>query len=594
MSIIKLLPDSVANQIAAGEVVQRPSSVVKELLENSIDSGAKTIKLIIKEAGKTLIQVIDDGVGMNEDDLKKCFFRHTTSKIRSSKDLFSLETMGFRGEALSSIASVSHMSIVSNQDSSDSLGFEIKLDGGEEKSLSEVVSSKGTSISVKNLFFNIPARRNFLKSDNVELKHIIDEFHRVALINHDVNFIFTNNNNEIFNLSKSIFKERIIRVFGKSSKQKLIPINEETEIAKISGFVFKPEFSRKTRSTQFFFVNNRFIRNSHLNHAVKTAYEGLIQDNLYPSYFLRINVPLNSIDVNIHPNKTEIKFDNDQSIYAILKSSIKHSLGQFNIAPTIDFDNNINLNTPYSYKNKVASIPKVDYNQAFNPFENLTNPVVVKTKDFDLKNLNDSNHQDQFNNELELLKTNNFPSFQIKSKYIITKTSSGIVIIDQKRAHQRILYENFLKELSNKVNPIQTLLFPITLDFNLEEIRMLKLIEAPLIHLGFKFNSFGDEGIEISGIHPFLDQSHILELFQEFLKNKDYGQDNATHTLNDLIAKLLSKYSSISSNETINIKLQESLVNDLFACKDPNVSPFGKLIFKLISLEEMEPFVIHA
>ena len=587
MSIIKLLPDSVANQIAAGEVVQRPSSVVKELLENSIDSGAKTIKLIIKDAGKTLIQVIDDGVGMNEEDLRKCFFRHTTSKIRNSIDLFSLKTMGFRGEALSSIASVSHMSIVSNQDSSNSLGFEIKLNGGEEKSLIEVVSSKGTSISVKNLFFNIPARRNFLKSDNVELKHIIDEFHRVALINHDVNFIFTNNNNEIFNLSKSIFKERIIRIFGKSSKQKLIPINEETEIAKISGFVFKPEFSRKTRSTQFFFVNNRYIRNSHLNHAVKTAYEGLIQDNLYPSYFLRIKVPLNSIDVNIHPNKTEIKFDNDQSIYAILKSSIKHSLGQFNITPTIDFDNNINLNTPYSYKNKEVSIPKVDYNQAFNPFENLTKPVLVKTKDFDLKNLDESNNQDQINNELELLKTNSFPAFQLKSKYIITKTSSGIIIIDQKRAHQRILYENFLKELSNKVNPIQTLLFPIKLDFNSEEIRMLKLIEAPLIHLGFKFNSFGEEVIEISGIHPFLNQSHILELFQEFLRNKDYGQDNATHTLNDLIAKLLSKYSSISSNETINVKLQESLVNDLFACKDPNVSPFGKLIFKLISLEEI-------
>lgn len=587
MSIIKLLPDSVANQIAAGEVVQRPSSVVKELLENSIDSGAKTIKLIIKDAGKTLIQVVDDGVGMNEEDLRKCFFRHTTSKIRNSIDLFSLKTMGFRGEALSSIASVSHMSIVSNQDSSNSLGFEIKLNGGEEKSLIEVVSSKGTSISVKNLFFNIPARRNFLKSDNVELKHIIDEFHRVALINHDVNFIFTNNNNEIFNLSKSIFKERIIRIFGKSSKQKLIPINEETEIAKISGFVFKPEFSRKTRSTQFFFVNNRYIRNSHLNHAVKTAYEGLIQDNLYPSYFLRIKVPLNSIDVNIHPNKTEIKFDNDQSIYAILKSSIKHSLGQFNITPTIDFDNNINLNTPYSYKNKEVSIPKVDYNQAFNPFENLTKPVLVKTKDFDLKNLDESNNQDQINNELELLKTNSFPAFQLKSKYIITKTSSGIIIIDQKRAHQRILYENFLKELSNKVNPIQTLLFPIKLDFNSEEIRMLKLIEAPLIHLGFKFNSFGEEVIEISGIHPFLNQSHILELFQEFLRNKDYGQDNATHTLNDLIAKLLSKYSSISSNETINVKLQESLVNDLFACKDPNVSPFGKLIFKLISLEEI-------
>ena len=313
----------------------------------------------------------------------------------------------------------------------------------------------------------------------------------------------------------------------------------------------------------------------------------MIQDNLYPSYFLRIKVPLNSIDVNIHPNKTEIKFDNDQSIYAILKSSIKHSLGQFNITPTIDFDNNINLNTPYSYKNKEVSIPKVDYNQAFNPFENLTKPVLLKTRDFDLKNLDESNNQDQINNELELLKTNSFPAFQLKSKYIITKTSSGIIIIDQKRAHQRILYENFLKELSNKVNPIQTLLFPIKLDFNSEEIRMLKLIEAPLIHLGFKFNSFGEEVIEISGIHPFLNQSHIFELFQEFLRNKDYGQDNATHTLNDLIAKLLSKYSSISSNETVNVKLQESLVNDLFACKDPNVSPFGKLIFKLISLEEI-------
>jgi DNA mismatch repair protein MutL len=421
MSIIKLLPDSVANQIAAGEVVQRPSSVVKELLENSIDSGAKTIKLIIKDAGKTLIQVIDDGLGMNKDDLKKCFFRHTTSKIRNSKDLYSLETMGFRGEALSSIASVSHMSIISNQDANDSLGYEIKLDGGEEKSFDEIGSAKGTTISVKNLFFNIPARRNFLKSDNVELKHIIDEFHRVALINHNINFIFLNNNNELFNLSESIFKERIIRIFGKSTKQKLIPINEETDIAKISGFVFKPEYSRKTRSTQFFFVNNRFIKNSHLNHAVKTAYEGLIQDNLFPSYFLKINVPLNSIDVNIHPNKTEIKFDNDQSIYAILKSSIKHSLGQFNIAPTIDFNNNINLNTPYSFKDREASIPKVDYNKAFNPFENLTKPVDLKTKDFDFSNFDDSVVQDHFNNELEILKTNSFPSFQLKSKYIITK-----------------------------------------------------------------------------------------------------------------------------------------------------------------------------
>ena len=587
MSVIKLLPDSVANQIAAGEVVQRPSSVVKELLENSVDSGAKTIRLIIKDAGKTLIHVLDNGIGMNKDDLKKCFFRHTTSKIRNSKDLYSLKTMGFRGEALSSIASVSHMSIISNQENTKSLGYEIKLEGGEEKLFNEVISSKGTSISVKNLFFNIPARRNFLKSDNVELKHIIDEFHRISLINHEINFIFINNDNELFNLSKSIFKERIIRIFGNSSKQKLIPSNEETDLAKIKGFVFKPEYSRKTRSAQFFFVNNRFIKNSHLNHAVKTAFEGLIQDKLYPSYFLKINVPLNSIDVNIHPNKTEIKFDNDQSIYAILKSSIKHSLGQFNIAPTIDFDNNINLNTPYSYRNKEASIPKVDYNEAFNPFNNLTKPVDLKTKDFEISNVDDLVRTDQFKNELEILKTNIFPSFQLNSKYIITKTSTGILIINQKRAHQRILYENFLKELSNKINPIQTLLFPIKLDFNVEEIRMLKLLEAPLVHLGFKFNTFGPDNIEISGTHPFLNQNNVNGLFQDFLRNKDYNRDNTVHTLNDLIAKLLSKYSSISSNENINVKLQESLVNDLFACKDPNVSPFGKLIFKLISLEEI-------
>ena len=356
-SLIKLLPENVANQIAAGEVVQRPSSVVKELLENSVDCGSKNIKLIIKHAGKTLIQVIDDGLGMNSDDLSLCYVRHATSKIRKPKDLFDLKTMGFRGEALSSIASVSHLSITSNQISDKNLGNEIKLEGGKIISKDEVLCKKGTSISVKNLFFNIPARRNFLKSDNVELRHIIDEFHRVALINHNTNFIFINNENEIFNLKKSIFKERIVRIFGKSTKEKLVPINELTQIANIEGFIIKPEYSRKTKTSQFFFVNNRFVRNSHLHHAVRSAYEGMIVENHQPSYYLQFSVPKDSIDVNIHPNKTEIKFDNDQSIYAILKSAIKHSLGQFNICPSIDFDNSVNLNTPYNYKNKKQLFP---------------------------------------------------------------------------------------------------------------------------------------------------------------------------------------------------------------------------------------------
>ncbi|MEO2144192.1 MAG: DNA mismatch repair endonuclease MutL [Flavobacteriaceae bacterium] len=586
MSIIKLLPENVANQIAAGEVVQRPSSVVKELLENSVDCGSKTIKLIIKDAGKTLIQLIDDGLGMSVEDLDMCFLRHATSKIRNSKDLFDLKTMGFRGEALSSIAAVSHLTINSNKILDEDLGNEIKLEAGKITSKNEILCKKGTSISVRNLFFNIPARRNFLKSDNVELRHIIDEFHRVALINYNINFIFINNANEIFNLKKSIFKERIIRIFGKSTEQKLVPIREKTDIASIEGFVYKPEYTKKTRSTQFFFVNNRFVKNSHLHHAVKTAYDGLIFDNHYPSYFLNFKVPTDSIDVNIHPNKTEIKFDNDQSIYAILKSSIKHSLGQFNIAPTIDFESSVNLNTPYSYINKEASIPRVDYNKAFNPFDNSELTPIFSSKKTSFEGLEKS-----FKNiDSKIFEDNSsitFPVFQLNSNYIITKTSAGIVIIDQKRAHQRILYEKFLKELSFSNNSSQALIFPIKLDFNNEENRILESVKNPLIHLGFKFNKFDQEGIEISGIHPFFSENQIDSFFQELINSEISNFQKTSHTINDFLAKILSKSSSLKSGVQLENKIQVSLVNDLFACKDPNISPFNKLIFKVISTEEI-------
>ena len=586
MSIIKLLPENVANQIAAGEVVQRPSSVVKELLENSVDCGSKTIKLIIKDAGKTLIQLIDDGLGMSVEDLDMCFLRHATSKIRNSKDLFDLKTMGFRGEALSSIAAVSHLTINSNKILDEDLGNEIKLEAGEITSKNEILCKKGTSISVRNLFFNIPARRNFLKSDNVELRHVIDEFHRIALINHEIDFIFVNNGNELFNLKKSIFKERIIRIFGKSTEQKLVPIREKTDIASIEGFVYKPEYTKKTRSTQFFFVNNRFVKNSHLHHAVKTAYDGLIFDNHYPSYFLNFKVPTDSIDVNIHPNKTEIKFDNDQSIYAILKSSIKHSLGQFNIAPTIDFESSVNLNTPYSYLNKEASIPRVDYNKAFNPFDNSELTPIFSSKKTSFEGLEKS-----FKNiDSKIFEDNSFitfPVFQLNSNYIITKTSAGIVIIDQKRAHQRILYEKFLKELSFSNNSSQALIFPIKLDFNNEENRILESVKNPLIHLGFKFNKFDQEGIEISGIHPFFSENQIDSFFQELINSEISNFQKTSHTINDFLAKILSKSSSLKSGVQLEKKIQVSLVHDLFACKDPNISPFNKLIFKVISTEEI-------
>ena len=584
-SLIKLLPENVANQIAAGEVVQRPSSVVKELLENSVDCGSKNIKLIIKHAGKTLIQVIDDGLGMNSDDLSLCYVRHATSKIRKPKDLFDLKTMGFRGEALSSIASVSHLSITSNQISDKNLGNEIKLEGGKIISKDEVLCKKGTSISVKNLFFNIPARRNFLKSDNVELRHIIDEFHRVALINHNTNFIFINNENEIFNLKKSIFKERIVRIFGKSTKEKLVPINELTQIANIEGFIIKPEYSRKTKTSQFFFVNNRFVRNSHLHHAVRSAYEGMIVENHQPSYYLQFSVPKDSIDVNIHPNKTEIKFDNDQSIYAILKSAIKHSLGQFNISPSIDFDNSVNLNTPYNYKNKKVTIPNIDFNKSYNPFD----ISIDSTQNIDLNPETSIEKESLFQNIFaENVSQTSFSAFQFDNSYIITKISSGMVIIDQKRAHQRILYEKFLSELSFDNNVSQALIFPVKLDLNTTEIRFLMEAKTSLIHLGFNFSKFTKNQVEVSSIHPVFSENQIHDIFQTLINNQMSDYKNNSDSLNDYISKVLAKCSAIKNGDNLGIAQQESLVNDLFACKEANISPFNKLIFKVISLESIK------
>ena len=584
-SLIKLLPENVANQIAAGEVVQRPSSVVKELLENSVDCGSKNIKLIIKHAGKTLIQVIDDGLGMNKDDLSLCYVRHATSKIRKPKDLFDLKTMGFRGEALSSIASVSHLSITSNQISDKNLGNEIKLEGGKIISKGEVLCKKGTSISVKNLFFNIPARRNFLKSDNVELRHIIDEFHRIALINYNTNFIFINNENEIFNLKKSIFKERIVRIFGKSTKEKLVPINELTEIANIEGFIIKPEYSRKTKTSQFFFVNNRFVKNSHLHHAVRSAYEGMIVENHQPSYYLQFSVPKDSIDVNIHPNKTEIKFDNDQSIYAILKSAIKHSLGQFNISPSIDFDNSVNLNTPYNYKNKKVTIPNIDFNKSYNPFD----ISIDSTQNIDLNPETSIEKESLFQNIFaENDSQTSFSAFQFDNSYIITKISSGMVIIDQKRAHQRILYEKFLSELSFDNNVSQALIFPVKLDLNTTEIRFLMEAKTSLIHLGFNFSKFTKNQVEVSSIHPVFSENQIHDIFQTLINNQMSDYKNNSDSLNDYISKVLAKCSAIKTGDNLDIAQQESLVNDLFACKEANISPFNKLIFKVISLESIK------
>ena len=369
--IIQLLPDHVANQIAAGEVVQRPASVVKELLENAIDAGSTNIKLIVKDAGKTLIQVIDNGKGMSPTDARLSFERHATSKIRSAEDLFNLNTKGFRGEALASIAAIAHVDLKTKQEQEE-LGTHIEIEGSEIKSQEVTVTPKGTSLSVKNLFFNIPARRNFLKSNNVELRHIIDEFHRVALAHPDIAFTMHHNGSENFNLPISNYRQRVVNIFGGKTNEKLVPVEEDTQVLKISGFVGKPEFAKRTKNEQFFFVNNRFIKSAYLNHAINSAYEGLLKEGSYPSYFLKLTVDPKTIDINIHPTKTEIKFDDEHTLYAILRSSVKHSLGQFNIAPVLDFNRDNNLDTPYDYKHKSAKTPTVEVDRTFNPFREET------------------------------------------------------------------------------------------------------------------------------------------------------------------------------------------------------------------------------
>ena len=377
--IIQLLPDHVANQIAAGEVVQRPASVVKELLENAIDAGATTIKLLVKNAGKVLIQVIDDGKGMSVTDARLSFERHATSKIKVADDLFNLNTKGFRGEALASIAAIAHVEMKTKQ-ALDELGTLLSVEGSVFTSQDVIATPNGTSIAVKNLFFNIPARRNFLKSDTVEFRHIIDEFQRVVLAHPSINFSMYHNGSDLFNLLKGNFRQRVVNTFGGKTNEKLVPVEETTEVLAISGFVGKPEYSKKSRGEQFFFVNNRFIKSPYLNHAITSAFEGLLQPGRHPSYFLNLQVCPRSIDINIHPTKTEIKFDDEQTMYAILRAAVKHSLGQFSIAPVLDFERDKNLDTPYEFNGAQASHPKVEVDRAFNPFSKAHSETSSYTK----------------------------------------------------------------------------------------------------------------------------------------------------------------------------------------------------------------------
>ena len=589
--IIHLLPDNVANQIAAGEVVQRPASVVKELLENSIDAKATEINLIIKNAGKTLIQVVDNGIGMSSNDASICFERHTTSKIKSAKDLFNIRSKGFRGEALASIAAVSHTELITRQSSSD-LGKIVRVKGNKIVENKSIVSKIGTSIMVKNLFYNIPARRNFLKSDNVELKHVINEFHRTSIAHPEIKFIFHSNDSELFNLPKSNLRKRIVNIFGVKSNEKLVPVSEETDILKINGFVFKPEYSKKSRGEQFFFVNNRFIKSPYLNHSVNSAFEGLIDVKYNPSYFLFMEVDPKSIDINIHPTKTEIKFDDEHSIYAILRSSIKHSLGQFNIAPILDFNHDKAMELPYSYKNKkeVKGVG-IDINENYNPFVNSK----VKSSenvylDIDLeKNIqieeNSSVNTIEFNDDA-IFESNSV--YQLNNKYLVNKIKSGIVIVNQNRAHQRILYEKFLKFITVDGSKPQKLVNPLKINLSIQEIDILVSYKKQLKSSGFVFKKASGNDLNFEAIPTFLDPNRVGEYIQDLLDNIKDEIPDKNFSQSDLTAKLMAKSLAIKTGKKLLPEEQEYIINSLFACKEPNVSPFNKKIYHTITFDEIE------
>ncbi len=607
-SIIQLLPDHVANQIAAGEVVQRPASVVKELLENAVDAGANDIKLIIKDAGKSLVQVIDNGKGMTVTDARLCFERHATSKIRQAEDLFSLHTKGFRGEALASIAAIAHVEMKTKQDQ-DELGTHIVIEGSKFVSQEVAVLPKGTSFSVKNLFFNIPARRNFLKSDTVEYRHIIDEFQRVALAHPQIYFTFYHNGSEMFNLHASSLRQRIVNIFSGKTNEKLVPVNEETEIVTIQGFVCKPEFAKKNRGEQFFFVNDRFIKSGYLHHAVMAAYDGILKDGAQPSYFLYLTVPPNTIDINIHPTKTEIKFDDESALYAILRASIKHSLGQFNVAPVLDFERDSNLDTPYHYKNLEGATPTIQVNGSFNPFseedkpnKHFTNyrkpeptanweslyvglkpdPEEVEAISFE----NDAVTSSLFNNEdveQAVHKTH-----QIHKKYIVNPIKSGMIIVDQQRAHQRILYEQFLTNITVNLASSQQLLFPLHLYFSNTEMQLIAELKPSLTNTGFVFEETNEDSVVISGLPVNVSESEASIVLEQLLSDLQDGIPESSFSQNDTIAKSMARSLAVKTGTYLTQKEQENLVNGLFACKDPNVSPFQKPTFITMRVEDLD------
>jgi len=610
--IIQLLPDSVANQIAAGEVVQRPSSAVKELIENAIDAGADRIKLIVRDAGKSLIQVIDNGCGMSVTDARICFERHATSKIRRAEDLFGIRTMGFRGEAMASIAAIAQVELRTRR-TEDELGTVVEIEGSKVIDQRPEALPEGTNIAVKNLFFNIPARRNFLKSNSVEMRHIIDEFQRVALAHPEVFFSLHGDGNELFHLPVGTLKQRIVHLFGNSYNQRLVPVEEETTIISIRGFIGKPEFAKRTRGEQFFFVNKRFVKDPYLNHAVMNAYADILPADTYPMYVLFIDIDPARIDINVHPTKTEIKYEDEKAIYAILRSTVKRSIGRYNIAPTLDFDQETGFSHMISGKPlDEIRVPTIAFNPDFNPFEDKKTPSSrTFTGDFERKSGIPQHWTDLYQiaqgqdaDPLPLLhhpdweniptdgpsspneRTNRF--FQLHNRFIVSQIHSGLMLIDQQAAHERILFEQYREQLENRQGSSQQSLFPQTVELSAADFALMEDILPDIQTLGFRLRPFGKTAYVVDGIPTDLgnnvDETKILEqLLEDFKNNKDELRLDKRENL----ARSLARNAAIRPGTVLDGQEMASLVDRLFATGSPAVSLYGKPVVLTITLEEL-------
>jgi DNA mismatch repair protein MutL len=602
--IIQLLPDAVANQIAAGEVIQRPASAVKELLENAIDAGADSISLVIKDAGKSLIQVNDNGSGMSDTDARLSFERHATSKIKDAGDLFNISTKGFRGEALASIAAIAQVELKTKKEDTD-LGSQIIIEGSEVKTQEPCTASKGTSFSIKNLFFNVPARRNFLKSNPVEIKHIIEEFQRVALVHADINFSMYNNGNEVFNLKKGSFRQRIVAIFGDKYNQRLVPVEEQTDLVKIEGFVTKPEYAKKTRGEQYFFVNNRFIKSGYLNHAVQNAFDQLLNTDQFPSYFLKLTIDPSKIDINIHPTKTEIKFDDERAIYAIIRTAVKQALGKFNIAPTLDFEQETSFQVPLMKNTDALKTPTIKVNPSYNPFETKTEPVVPKKQSSENwetlyssfeKDTEEVISQQEENEEQQQVISTNWQDddederqtlLQLHAKYILTQLKSGFLIVDQQRAHERILFEDFFKNLEEGKGLTQQLLFPETIDFSNADAELLNELKTEIETLGFAMDKVGRNSFVVNGVPSELNDQNVKKVIESLLEQFKMNESELKLKKHENLAISMARSAAIKSGKKLSYHEMKVLVDKLFACEMPYVLPNGKPTIITLDLDEL-------